>query len=501
MEEWKMATFALGFGNRSFFPRHYMAQAREELPRVLTALGHKTIIMDEAATSRGAVQTRDEGRKWAAWLESIRGQYDGIIWTHPNFGDESGMFPALRDAGRRGDKILLHGYPDEMDKMGPDARRDSFCGLMSSMDVLRQYKIPFIKLAPHVVAPSSSRFAENIDLFAKICRNEAVDPYKPLAPESTTSGKNVLDGITLLALGARTTPFFTCRYDELTAAEHGITIETADLSKVFDTMMKISKDDAAYRARAEELRAYTNWGRASPEAFDKQVRFAVTMDRYIEEYQPAAIGVRCWTEFQEIMKISPCATISYLNHGRKDGKRIPTACEVDLGNAVTMYLMTQFSNGPVACQDWNNNYGEEDNKFMFMHCGPHDTDWLTAGSHYVATHGILDHDFGKGNGMGCIQGRFAPTPVTIGSCTIGNGKLIFYVTEGRVTEDAIPADYFGSAGVAEVPGLQQALIQIGHLGFKHHFSMTKDHVADQVIAALQQHPGFEVYDLRKVGNN
>ena len=101
-----MVKLVVGFGNRSFFPPRYMAEAREELPAIFRQMGHEVIIMDADATSLGAVQTRDEGKKFAQFLEGIVGQYDGIIWSHPNFGDESGMLPALREAGKRGDKIL-----------------------------------------------------------------------------------------------------------------------------------------------------------------------------------------------------------------------------------------------------------------------------------------------------------------------------------------------------------------------------------------------------------
>ncbi len=195
------------------------------------------------------------------------------------------------------------------------------------------------------------------------------------------------------------------------------------------------------------------------------------------------------------MNISVCATVSYLN-----SPGISTACEVDLGNALAMYVMRLFSNDAVACQDWNNNYGEDDDKFAFMHCGPHDTKWLEDG-HYVETHGILDHDFGKGTGMGCIQGRFKPCPITIASSTIVGDGVNFYVTEGRVTDDKLPDDYFGSGGIAEIAGLQQALVQMGQGGYKHHFSMTRGHVADKVIVAISKHKGYEITDLRKAASN
>ena len=62
-----------------------------------------------------------------------------------------------------------------------------------------------------------------------------------------------------------------------------------------------------------------------------------------------------------------------------------------------------------------------------------------------------------------------------------------------------PPEYMSEARkeIAEVKGLQEILRHVGYQGYKHHFSMTRGHVADQVIAALRQHPGFEVTDLRQ----
>ena len=286
------------------------------------------------------------------------------------------------------------------------------------MDILTQYGIPFVKLEPHVIAPSSPRFARNVDLFAKICTRQAADPFVPVKPLPATGGENVLDGLTLLAVGARTSPFKTCRYDELVAAKNGISIETQDLALVMHRMRALPAD-GVLAAKMAELGAYTCWTKANaedPGALEKQARFAVVMDRYLEEYEPAAVAIRCWTEWQEIMNMSVCATLSYLNHGRNDGRVVPAACEVDLGNALMMHVLHRYGGALVACHDWNNNFGEDDNGLMFMHCGPHDTRWLQPQAavmdgrfpgHYVETHGILDKSFGNGHkNWGCIQGRF-----------------------------------------------------------------------------------------------
>ena len=187
-----MATFVLGIGNRGFFPPKYMSEARREIPEVLRSMGHKVLMMEQKATRFGAVETREEGDLFARFLEKNSGKYDGIIWTHPNFGDEVGMRRALRAAGKRKEHILLHGYPDDMDKMGPEERRDSFCGIISTMDVLYQMGVPFVKLPPHVVSPQSPRFRENVDLFAKICKGKARNPYKPIKPQPLVKSKNIL---------------------------------------------------------------------------------------------------------------------------------------------------------------------------------------------------------------------------------------------------------------------------------------------------------------------
>src|SRR5664279_5269098 len=128
----KTVTFALYFGNRGFFPESLMASAREEITSVLKKLGYDYLLMDESATRFGAVEGTADGIKYAQFLESHRGQYDGVILCLPNFGDETGAIAALQDCGV---PILIQAYPDELDKMGFSRRRDAFCGKFSIMDV------------------------------------------------------------------------------------------------------------------------------------------------------------------------------------------------------------------------------------------------------------------------------------------------------------------------------------------------------------------------------
>jgi L-fucose isomerase-like protein len=175
----------------------------------LQQLGYDTILMPADATPHGAVESAAEGEKYATWLATKRGQFDGVILCLPNFGDETGAVAALKDAGV---PIWIHAYPDELDQMGFRKRRDAFCGKFSVMDVFCQYGVPFTTFPPHTVHPRSETFVAQAHEFACVCH-------------VVKGMKNFNVG----AIGARTTAFKTVRFDELTLQRHGITCETLDL--------------------------------------------------------------------------------------------------------------------------------------------------------------------------------------------------------------------------------------------------------------------------------
>ncbi|MDO9580102.1 MAG: hypothetical protein Q7J06_05985 [Bacteroidales bacterium] len=138
------STFALFFGNRGFFPESLIAEARKEVSETLKRLEYEFIIMDKNLTRFGAVESPEEGGKYAKFLDENRGKFDGVILVLPNFGDETGAVSALQDAGV---PIFILAYPDELDKMGFHQRRDAFCGKFSIMDVCNAITMYALNLA------------------------------------------------------------------------------------------------------------------------------------------------------------------------------------------------------------------------------------------------------------------------------------------------------------------------------------------------------------------
>lgn len=459
--------FALYFGNRGFFPASLMATAREELSRTLNELGHETLMLDADATRFGAVETPQEGEVYAKFLKANEGKFDGIILSLPNFGDENGAVAAFKDAGV---PIFIQAYPDDLDRMDPAQRRDSFCGKFSIMDVFYQNDIDFTALTPHVVHPSSPRFAENIQYFDRLCR--VVKRMRRM---------------TIGALGARTTAFKTVRIDELALQRHGITMETVDMSDVFARVRAVERQSDKAKAKAEVLAGYTSWKGVPEESFDNIVRLGVAIDDIVEEMKLDAIAIRCWIELQKELKVSCCVLLGEMND-----RGITAACEVDVGSGVTMHALAAASGDVATCLDWNNNYADEDDKCILFHCGPVPQSMMT-GEGQIVDHAILQATAGgPGCAIGCNQGRIAPMPMSYGNVMTDEGLLNFYLGEGRFTGEPIPDEYFGCAGVAEIADLQRKLLTIGYQGHRHHVAVTPGHVMEPVVEAFDKYLGYEV---------
>ena len=457
--------FALFFGNRGFFPGSLMDAARKELPGVLKQWGHDTLMLPAGLTRHGAVETPREGEIYANFLRENRGKFGGVVLCLPNFGDETGAITALKEAGA---PILIQAYPDDLDKMSPALRRDSFCGKFSIMDVFCQYGLKFTALKPHTVHPKSDAFRANVDFFDRVCRVV-----------------NGVRGMVVGAVGARTTAFKTVRTDELALQRHDITVETFDLSSVFARMKELRSVDIA--AKIDVLQRCAVWDRAPADALEKIARLGVVLDEMIKEYRLDAIALRCWLELQEQLGISPCVLLGELND-----RGIPAACEVDTSNAVAMHALGLASDGPPSCLDWNNNYGDDENKCILFHCGPVPPSMMVNGKGTITDHAILANAVGEGSAFGCNVGRIAPGDFTLGSMVTDAGKLKFYLGQGRFTSDAIPDDFFGCGGVAHIDRLQDLLLHVGYNGYRHHVSVAPGHVLEPVREALERYLGLDV---------
>lgn len=462
--------FALFFGNRGFMPAELIAGAREDMIKAVTDAGHEYLAMDENATRYGAVETRDEGRLYHDWLKSHEGEYDGVILCMPIFIDENGAVAALQDANV---PILMQAYPDEIGKMDFKHRRDAYCGKFSVTDVFYQYKIPFTVMKPHVVHPLSDAFKKNLEDFSAICR--------------------IVKGMkrfNLGCIGARTTAFKTVRFDEVTLQRYGINVESFDLSELIFKVQNKKDDEVAVIEKKKTLENYADFSKVPEKNKNMLAKISVVIDEYIKEYHLDAITLRCWNEMETILRVCPCVLISELND-----RGIVCSCEIDLTSAITMRAMNLASGKATACLDWNNNYGEDENKVILFHCGPV-AQSLMAGKGTITEHKMFAKG-DPGSGWGTNEGRIAQFDMTMSNAFTENGVLKVYASEAKFTDDVIEPEFFGCGGVAEIPNLQDKLIRLAKGGFKHHTTVGVGHMKYVLEEAFSTYLGYEIVDIDK----
>lgn len=462
-------TFAILISAGIFFPPKFVPEARREIAEAIEKAGHKALLMPEEATEYGGIRTLEEGRKYAEFLETHRGEYDGVVLSLPNFGDENSVILALRNCGV---PILIQAYPDKAGEMDVEHRRDAFCGKLSVMNQLTQAQLPFTAFPPHTVSPQDGRFVEQIKKFAGICR--------------------VVKGMRQMhvgAIGARTTPWKTVRVDEIALEGMGITVETIDLSEVFGRVNALSEQDPRFLSKMEEYQKYAEWKDTPTENFRTIIKTAVIFDQIIDQYQLNCLGVRCWNEFEAYLKICPCIILGQLNN-----QGIPAACEVDIANAISMYALQLASQNSTATLDWNNNYGEDEERCILFHCGPAPRDMLK-GPQYIVDNPLQAKVHGPGYAWGSSMARFQAFPMTYLSACTDKGRLRFYMGEGEFTGDPIEEAYFGNAGVARIPDLQKVLLGAGMNGFKHHVSVARGHVEEILREAFIKYLKFDIIDF------
>ena len=461
--------FVVYFGNRGFFPGELIKSAIADYKKVLAANGHEALIMEGGATRYDAVETPEEGRKFAAFLKEHDGEYDGLILSLPNFGDENGAVMALRDVKV---PILVQAYPDEIGVMDFAHRRDAVCGKIAMCNVLRQAGIRFTLTKKFAVKPDSPDFVEDLREFAAVCR-------------VVNGMRNIYIG----AIGARTTAFKTVRFDEIAYQGKGINIETFDMSQVFSLMDAADAEKVA--AKKAQYFEYADFTGVEDERADSIARLGVAFDALIAQYGLKAIAVRCWDELEKRYGIAPCLAMSVLNEAG-----IAAACEMDVNNAVMMRAVSLASDSPVGLFDVNNNYGDATDRAIFFHCSAIPGSMLSCKG-CIGEHLMFKKAYGPRTGVGIFGGEVKAMPITVGSFKTEEGKLCGFVTEGEVSDDKIEKAFFGTGFVFKKRGgdIDGMLNYMARNGYRHHVAFVRGNWSAAIVEAFSNYLGYEIENI------
>jgi L-fucose isomerase-like protein len=461
-------TLGVIIGNRDFFPDVLVGEARKDLVKLFEQLKINAIMLTPQDTKLGGVETYADARKCADLFSRHRAEIDGVLVCLPNFGDEKGVADTLKMA-QLNVPVLVQGYPDDLNALGVARRRDSFCGKISVCNNLTQAKIPFSLTRKHVVHPNDATFKADLAKFVAVCR--------------TVKG---LRKARFGAVGARPGAFNTVRYSEKILENNGISVTTVDLSEVLGKAQKLDGGDKRVKAKLESITDYAPSPGVPDDKMLAMARLGVVLDEFIATNDLNATAIQCWTSLQQNYGCNVCTCMSMMSQ-----KLMPSACEVDVTGALSMYALSLASQLPSALVDWNNNYGGEDDKCVLFHCG----NWpkAFAPDTRIANAPILGSTLGVENTYGAMEGRTPAGPLTYARFTTDDsaGVIRGYVGEGTTTDDRL--ETFGHRAVAQVPRLQELLQYVCNQGFEHHVAVNPALTADVLEEACGKYLGWAMH--------
>lgn len=465
----KKLTFGVIIGTRNYFNSELAKDVRASLLNELDRQGFGYVILDESETPTRSIETLEDARKCAKLFRANRDIIDGIIVSLPNFGFEIGIINAI-SLSELNVPILVQACDDENDKVTLDKRRDAFCGKLSVCNNLYQYGIPFTDTTFHTCNIESESFKKDIAYFAAICR--------------TVNG---LRKARIGVIGARPAGFQTVRASEKILQATGITCVPVDLSEIIFAAKKIDDKAASLRSRIGEIKEYAKVPAAFEEKLLIQAKFGLAVENWIAENDIDATAIQCWNSLEENYGCAACVSMSMMGE-----KLMPSACEVDIAGAVSMYALMLAAGTPPALADWNNNFNEERDKCVCTHCGNFPKSFIKNNLE-LGSLGVLGNVLGRINTFGAVLGKVTEGPFTFFRISTDDnyGVIKSYLGEGKITNDPYGMD--GCIAVTEVSELQKLMKYMCKNGFEHHVALVRGQVASVLEESIESYLGWDLY--------
>jgi L-fucose isomerase-like protein len=468
MQTNRPSTLGVIIGNRDFFPDKLVAEARTDILNLLKKLNITAVLLSDADSKLGGVETFSDAQKCAALFTRHSAEIEGILVVLPNFGDEKGVAEAIKLSGLNV-PVLIQACPDDLGKMDVVNRRDAWCGKISVCNNLYQYGIKYSLTTRHVVRVNDESFTSDLQQFTAICKVV-----------------NGLRKVRIGAVGARPSAFNTVRYSEKLLQRNGISVTTVDLSEILGKANLLTADDKNVKIKLEKIHAYANTGLTPPDKLVQIAKLDVVLADFMQEHSLDATAIQCWTSLQQNYGCNVCTSMSMMSENM-----LPSACEVDVTGTLTMYAMQLASGSPSALVDWNNNYADDDTKCVLFHCGNWAKSFLPDIT--ISTAPILGTSVGTENTYGALDGRTPAMPLTFGRISTDDCKGVIkaYIGEGELTDDAL--NTFGNRAVAQIKDLQGLMNYVCRNGFEHHVVMNASKTAAVLKEAFENYLGWETY--------
>ncbi len=463
-------TLGVIVASRGFFNPAHARTAREQVTAELEALGIGYEILPADATPNGAVETREDTRKYAEFFRERRDRIHGLLVVLANFGDEIAVADTIRYSGLNV-PVLLQAGNDRSDRVDIGGRKDAYCGKISVANNLYQYGIPWTDTTYHTCDVNSDTFRDDLRRFAGVCRVV-----------------RTVRGARIGMIGARPAPFRTVRFSEKLLQNNDITVVPVDMSEILSVANGFSGTDDRVAQKVDAIRGYGNVPAQIPnEQVQRQACLSLAIEDWISENEIDASAIQCWPSVQTNYGCATCVTMSMMGEQLR-----PSACEVDITGAISMLALAVAAEQPSALLDWNNNYDDKLDTVVATHCSNYPKRFV-GGDIEISQLDVLGESLGRDNSFGAIKGKVAPGGMTYFRMSTDDrhGLIKAYVGEGEFTDDPFPMH--GGIAVCRIPRERELMRFITQQGFEHHVAMVRGSVADILEEASATYLGWSTH--------
>lgn len=326
-------------------------------------------------------------------------------------------------------------------------KSDSFCGTIATASglVRRNVKFDF----SGIYFPEEEEFISDVKRFSKV-----------------VNAINGFIGMKIGELGPRVAPFETCAINEVDLINR-FRIKVVPYTLL---QLKVDMDNTKEEDMKEienEIKKFYDCKLVDDNIISKVSRLEYILKKYAAEEKLSGFGIKCWTEMQKYIGISPC-----LSMGRLTDSGIMCACEVDIHGAITMVvqnLLTLNRDIPHFI-DWTIQNQEDENTFLAWHCGNAPISLRCKSCvPQINTHSILGWQLGYDKSFGTVEFQLEEGLVTISRLVEINGKFKMLITTGEAFHDN--RKLRGSWRWIKVKDLKKLYRTIIEEGFIHHASV------------------------------
>lgn len=466
----RLKAVKLGFipSNRGFFSKELAAKMRDQTIAVLRSMGVEVVVPDASQTKVGCVETREEAELAAEMFR--REGVHGILVGAVNFGEEQGVAWCVKKAALNV-PILIYGCQEEERLTMTTKRRDSFCGLLSIGEVLRQIGAAYSVAQRPICFPTDDSFKADIDWFTRVCR--------------VVHGlRNARYG----QIGARPDAFWTCRFNEKQLQLMGPTVVTLDLSEAIGGANRIPDTDPDLAKVITSIQGYADTGAIKQLSVVRSAKLELFLRRWGKANAIDAFAIQCWTSIQANYGVCSCTTMS-----RFGDEGMPSACEADIMGTISMHACMLASDSPAGLADWNNLHNDDDELVNVWHCGVFPAAFAKSPvrlgvQEIIASSGAAKYEDSEGT----IEFVAKPNPLTLCRMTQDpSGEMKAVIAEGRIEDN--PAVTFGCYGWCRLSNLQRLYRDVLLKHFPHHVAITQGHIGNVLWEALGNYFGTKVY--------